>query len=92
VIEDMPPDDAGAIRELFDRHYRSWIERPVPALGNRTPRAAAAAALWRPKLVNLLKQLENASERATINGRPSYDFGWMWQELGLPRPGKVPLR
>ena len=89
---DVPPEGAGAVRDMFDRHYRSWIDRPVPALGNRTPRAAATAALWRPKLVNLLKQLENASERATINGRPSYDFSWMWEELGVPRPGKVPLR
>lgn len=87
VIDGVPPEGAGAVRELFDRHYRSWIERPVPALGNRTPRAAAAVALWRPKVVNLLKQLENASERATINGRPSYDFSWLWQELGLSRPG-----
>jgi len=84
---DMPDESAGAVRELFDRHYRSWIDRPVPALGNRSPRAAARAALWKPKLMDLLKQLENAAERAARSGRPDYDFGWIWTELGLSRPG-----
>ena len=84
---DMPDESAGAVRELFDRHYRSWIDRPVPALGNRSPRAAARASLWRPKLMDLLKQLENAAERAARSGRPDYDFGWIWTELGLSRPG-----
>jgi len=83
----MPDESAGAVRELFDRHYRSWIDRPVPALGNRSPRAAARAALWKPKLMDLLKQLENAAERAARSGRPDYDFGWIWTELGLSRPG-----
>ena len=87
VEEDVPAESADAVRELFDRHYRSWIDRPVPALGNRTPRAAAAARLWRPKVVDLLKQLENGAERASTTGRPAYDLGWLWKELGLSRPG-----
>ena len=84
---DLPEEGAGAVRELFDRHYRCWIDRPTPALGNRSPRTAAQTTLWRPKLVDLLKQLENAVERASLNGRPGYDFGWIWRELGLSRPG-----
>jgi hypothetical protein len=88
ALEDVPDEGgAGAVRELFDRHYRSWIDRPVPALGNRSPRVAARAALWRPKLMDLLKQLENSAERAARSGRPGYDFDWIWRELGLSRPG-----
>jgi hypothetical protein len=87
ALEDVPDQGASAVRDLFDRHYHSWIDRPVPALGNRSPRAAARTTLWRPKLVDLLKQLENATERAARSGRPGYDFSWIWQELGLSRPG-----
>ena len=79
-------DDQWAVRELFDRHYGKWLDRPVPALGNRTPRAAARAKLWRPRVVDLLKQLENDSERAVLQGRPRYDFAWIWRELGIERP------
>jgi hypothetical protein len=87
IAEDPPDAGTGAVRELFDRHYQSWIDRPAPALGNRTPRAAAASRLWRPKVVDALKQLENAGQRAEMSGRPAYDFRWIWSELGLSRPG-----
>jgi len=83
--EGQPVHDEAAVRELFDRHYHSWIDRPVPALGNRTPRAAARTRLWRRKVTDLLKQFENMAQRGALHGRPSYDFQWIWRELGLDR-------
>jgi hypothetical protein len=83
------PVDTEAVQELFDRHYTHWLDRPEPALGDRTPRAAAQLKLWRPRLLELLKQLENGAERAALQGRPTYDFRWIWTELGLVRPGVV---
>ena len=83
--EHLPAAAETGVRELFDRHYRSWLDRPVPALGNRTPRAAARTRLWRVKLVDLLKQFENSAQRGALQGRPSYDFSWIWRELGLDR-------
>ena len=65
------------------------MDRPVPALANRTPRAAARSRLWRGKVVELLKGFENMSARGALDGRPAYDFQWMWRELGLERPGSV---
>ena len=88
--DDLHPADNGAVRELFDRHYEAWLDRPVPALGNRTPRVAAQTRLWRPKLVDLLKQFENGAARAALQGRAPYDFHWIWRELGLQRPGSSP--
>lgn len=32
---------AGIERDFHEKHYREWLDTPVPALGNRTPRAAA---------------------------------------------------
>jgi len=81
-----PQSDDGVVRELYDRHYHRWLDRPVPALGNRTPRAAARTKIWRPRLIDLLKRLENGTERAAMAGRQPYDFHWIWRELGLERP------
>jgi hypothetical protein len=64
-----------------------WLDEPVPALDGRTPREAAALKSARPQLISLLKGMENLSERDRRAGRPAYDFGWMWGELGLDRPG-----
>jgi hypothetical protein len=84
---DVPPEvEAEVVGELYERHYRDWPDEPVPALGNRTPRQAARLKTVRPRLVALLKDFENHSERMRREGRPAYDFGWIWQELGLERP------
>jgi len=86
LAEEPPPPETGAVRQLFDRYYQTWLDRPLPALGNRTPRAAARTKIWSVRLIELLKQFENTAERAALAGRPSYDFEWIWQELGLQRP------
>jgi len=72
--------------EWLDQHYHRWVEEPVPALGHRTPRHAATLKTVRPKLVDLLKQMENQETRAAQRGGPTYDFGWIWRELGLQHP------
>ncbi len=74
------------LQEFYDRYYAEWLDLPVPALGNRTPRAAARGKLWRSRLIDLLKQFENKTERAVLQGRAAYDFRWIWHELGLERP------
>jgi hypothetical protein len=86
VLEEPTPVDTTAVRELYDRHYQTWLDRPLPALGNRTPRTAARTKIWRPRVIDLLKRIENGVERAALAGRPPYDFGWIWKELGLERP------
>jgi hypothetical protein len=85
--EEPPVEETGAVRELYDRHYQSWLDRPLPALANRTPRDAAGSRLWRRKLVDILKRFENMTQRAALHGRQPYDFQWIWRELRLERPG-----
>lgn len=83
----IPPElEAEALGKYYEEHYRAWPDTPLPALGNRTPRRAARLKTWRPRVIALLKMLENHSERLRREGRPAYDFSWMWDELGLDRP------
>ena len=83
---DIPIEEQRKILgEFYEQHYRKWLDEPVPALGNRTPRHAARLKTVRPKLVALLKEFEGHSERQRRSGEIAYDFSWMWGELGLNR-------
>ena len=51
--------------------------------GGRTPRHATRLKTLRPRLIDLLKEMESHEARASKAESPAYDFGWMWRELGL---------
>jgi hypothetical protein len=72
------------VRQGLDDHYRRVLDDPIPALGGKSPRAAAKTPKGREKVAAWLKTLENHSARRPA-GDPigGYDFGWMWQELGV---------
>ena len=72
------------IHDAMDRHYRAQFNQPVPALGNISPRKAARSKRGREKLIAWLKLLENQTAKHDTNDpMASYDFKWMWQELGV---------
>jgi hypothetical protein len=53
-------------------------------LGGKSPRQAVRSKAGRQKVVEWLKYLENASQRRARDGTmPAYDFGWMWEKLGI---------
>jgi hypothetical protein len=82
----IPPEvQAEVVGGFYEEYYRRWLDEPVPALGDRTPRHAAKLKTVRPKLVTLLKDFESRAERQRRAGEAAYDFGWMWKELGLTR-------
>lgn len=84
--DDIPVDVKEHIeQELQDEHYRTWLDLPIPALRGKTPRQAVASRSLRPRLVDLLRDLENTFERARQRGEVGYDPGWLWSELGLRR-------
>jgi hypothetical protein len=83
---EVPPEiEAQVVADFYEKHYRSWPDTPLPALGGRTPRHAARLKTARPQLIALLKDMETRAERQRREGRPAYDFSWMWQELDLER-------
>jgi len=83
---DLSEDDRRIIiHDTLDRHYRDLLDQPIPALGNRSPRAAVRTAPGRVKVVDWLKTLENHSARLDGHNEEiaSYSFNWLWTELGI---------
>jgi hypothetical protein len=75
-----------AAQEMLDRHYRDWVDQPVPALGGLSPREAAKAPARRRAVTELIEGIGANSARLPGGRRVSYDTSWMWAELGLERP------
>jgi hypothetical protein len=73
------------IHDGLDRHYRDLLDQPIPALGNKSPRAAARTANGRAKVVDWLKTLENHTAKfaGSNDEMATYDFSWLWTELGV---------
>jgi hypothetical protein len=86
--DEIPREVAEALAQNhYARHYRAWVDEPVPALDGRTPREAATDAALRARLVDLLRQLERMYQDALRSDAPAYDPSWMWGELGLEEGG-----
>ncbi|KHA62684.1 hypothetical protein [Sphingomonas sp. Ant20] len=82
---DIPSDERERIvHEMLTREYTKTLDEAVPALGNKTPRALARTKAGRAKVADWLKYIENgAAKSGTGEPMATYDFTWMWQELGL---------
>ena len=79
-----PADLRKAVHEVMDRQYRKTLDKPVPMLGNKTPRQVVRSAKGRIAVANWLKGFEqNTARLPESDPMHSYDFGWMWAELGI---------
>ena len=82
--DEIPPEIARQIvQEHMDQHYRETLNAPIPALGGKSPHQAVRSKAGRAKVVDWLKTLENNSAKHRNDAIEEYDFGWMWEELGL---------
>lgn len=77
----LPAEAAGILREFKERHYREWLDLPVPALGGRTPREAARTEEGRKSALLLLKEMEHMENRLPTEER--FDFSAVRRALGL---------
>ncbi|MGX9981763.1 hypothetical protein [Methylobacterium fujisawaense] len=85
-VEDLPPElQTTLVHEGLSGHYRAALDQPVGMLDDKTPRASVRSKAGREKVAVWLKFLESESRRSRAPGDPmaSYDFGWMWAELGI---------
>jgi hypothetical protein len=80
-----PQIPAETVHELLTKHYRETLDLPVAMLGNQSPRDAIKTRPGRQKVADWLKYLESQTARNPDPNDPlaSYDFRWMWRELGI---------
>ena len=73
------------VHAMLDKQYRETLDEPVGMIGDVSPRAAVKTAEGREKVADWLKFLENRSASYSDPKDPmaTYDFGWMWRELGI---------
>ena len=90
---DVPEADE-MVLDHYARHYRAWLDEPVPALAGASPREAARSGSesQRHAVVELLKGLEQMYARGLVIGDPAYDPFWMWEELELSERPEAPRK
>ena len=70
-----------ALRQFREQHMRDWLDDAIPALDGLTPREAARLPRARPKLVLLLKEMEQSEERLLAEQR--IDLRWVREALAI---------
>jgi hypothetical protein len=57
----------------------------IPMLDGKTPLEAVKTEAGRRRVVEILKDIENAEERNKKSGGAYFDISWMWERLGITR-------
>ena len=78
------PEVRAALQEMLRSHYRSWIDEKIPALGNRTPRAAVRDPDGREAVEALVMGIERNAARMSPPVDPDV-FRELRATLGLGR-------
>lgn len=78
--EELSPEaEQAVLKNVFDNHYRQWLDRPLPALEGQTPRQAAQTPEGRPLVEDLLRVVEYTLACQDLE----YDISWIRQALKL---------
>lgn len=86
----LPPEmEKELVHSHLNKHYRGLLETSIPMLKHQSPKEAAQSPEGQRRLKKWLLYLESQNERAT-GAMAGYDFGWLWEELGIPRPPQEP--
>ncbi|MBS1254076.1 MAG: hypothetical protein MAG451_03132 [Anaerolineales bacterium] len=85
VRETIPPAEAEAlVKEIFEEQYKQWVDKPIPALGGKTPREAVRDPEGRAQVVEILKSIEYTEEKRREAGEPWFDVNQIRRDLDLP--------
>lgn len=68
---------------MFQEHYEKWIDEKVPMFDGKTPREAATSPTLRPRVAEVLKDLERQYESALERGEAAFDPSWLRDELDV---------
>ncbi|MBI5427517.1 MAG: SEC-C domain-containing protein [Nitrospinae bacterium] len=82
----IPPEvEEELIKKFLDKHYANWFDEKIPALNGKSPLEAVKTPAGKKEVIELLKLYENHEEKNRQQGKPVYDFAWMWERLNLKR-------
>lgn len=82
--DDSPLPDAvrdEVMGNFLRKHYENWVDEPLPALENKSPRKAARTKRGRIQVAALLKDIENGTLGQP--GGDAVDFSALRRELGI---------
>jgi hypothetical protein len=70
--EISPEVEAQILGSFYEQHCKGWLDQPIPALGNRSPRHAERLKTIRPRLIALVRVPRPAplGGDAAVAGRP----------------------
>ncbi len=84
AANEIPAEIQDQLHQAYMAKFsQQWLDDQIPALDHQTPRVAARSDTLRPRLVALLKDMENDYLRGLAGGKPAFDPTWMWDELEL---------
>jgi len=67
------------MKDMFDNHYREWLDSPLPALDGKTPRQAIKTKGGRRQVDDILRVMEYSHQE----GDMEYDIAWVRKDLKL---------
>jgi hypothetical protein len=76
---EMTPELNAAVQEMMDKHYKAWIDTPLPVLGGKTPRQACRTEAGRQQVTMLIRTMPDPMGRGTVRVPREA----MMRELGL---------
>jgi hypothetical protein len=76
-----PEVEREVVRGYLERHYSTWPDVALPALGGKTPREALASKAGRADVEALIRDMEHRSHDSAMEG--AYDFDDLRRSLGL---------
>ncbi|CAM4451886.1 MAG: hypothetical protein LEGION0398_MBIBDBAK_00762 [Legionellaceae bacterium] len=82
------PEVQEQLKHLAKAHWDSWLDTPIPALGNKTPRAATKTKIGKEKLEALLLEYECHDSEKT-NNLFKADIADLKTKLGLVIPNSA---
>jgi hypothetical protein len=81
---ELDPDlKKSLLKDMYNNHYKNWLDSKIPALDYETPRQASKTEKGRKKLEDLLRVLEYTVENQKRSGQIEYDISWIRKELGM---------
>jgi len=80
VDEEIPLEIRQALlKEMYDNHYKDWLDHPLPALNGKSPRRAIRFKEGRRRVEDLLREMEYLHNEGDVK----YDIAWVRKELKL---------